>query len=417
MAGPSVARRLRVAASITLVSAFAFVIPAAARADDAALTRARVAELARAAPGARVASSEVAVARAAVTAAGALSLENPVLSAMGGVRFNPGGDKPLAAVTTLSWPVELGGQRGGRIEAAKADERAAAISAEDTQRRLVLAALLQHALVLRDARQMTLATERRALSQRLAAASEQRRKAGSVPELDVALATLQERRDAASETTAKGALEADKLVLLSLLGISAQSPAVVGALVPTGDPPPLAVLLRELAQQTDVRATAATLDAAKARLSRERAAKWPTVSVLAQYERDDRANIGLLGLAIPIPVLNANRANVATAEAEVDAAAARLTASRAGAEGKLKELYARYQSTRATLEVLAPVAAIAKQAVDLSTRAYELGESDLASALLARREALDTLVTLLDAEHAHATAKIELFIAAGRIPQ
>ncbi|NUQ75098.1 MAG: TolC family protein, partial [Polyangiaceae bacterium] len=290
-------------------------------------------------------------------------------------------------------------------------------SAEDSHRRLVLAALLQHALVLRDERQVALAVERRALSQRLAAASEKRRKAGGVPELDVALATLQERRDASSETASKGALDADKLALLSLLGLSPQNPLVVGTLVPTGEPPTLAVLLRELAQRTDVRAAAASVDAAKARLSRERAGKWPTISVLAQYERDDRANIGLLGVAIPIPVLNANRANVATAEAEVGAASARLTASRADAEGQLKVLYARYQSTKTAVEALAPAAGIAKQAVDLSTRAYELGESDLGTVLLARREALEAQVALLEAEHAHATAKIELLVAAGRIPQ
>lgn len=417
MSGPSITRRLCVVISSALFFVFTWFTPAAAQADVAALTRALVAELARAAPAARVASSEVAVARAAVTAAGTISLENPVLSAMGGVRFNPDGDRPLAAVASLSWPIELGGQRGGRLEAAKADERAAATSAEDSHRRLVLAALLQHALVLRDERQVALAVERRALSQRLAAASEKRRKAGGVPELDVALATLQERRDASSETASKGALDADKLALLSLLGLSPQNPLVVGTLVPTGEPPTLAVLLRELAQRTDVRAAAASVDAAKARLSRERAGKWPTISVLAQYERDDRANIGLLGVAIPIPVLNANRANVATAEAEVGAASARLTASRADAEGQLKVLYARYQSTKTAVEALAPAAGIAKQAVDLSTRAYELGESDLGTVLLARREALEAQVALLEAEHAHATAKIELLVAAGRIPQ
>ncbi|XYH93678.1 TolC family protein [Sorangium sp. So ce1128] len=390
---------------------------AAVLAAEPPLTRARIAELVRVAPAARVASSEAAVAGAAITAAGVISLENPVLSGMGGIRFNPDGGKPAAAVASLSWPIELGGQRGTRVEAARAEQRAALTTAEGTQRRLLLAALLQHALVLRDEAQVALAAERRALAQRLLAASEKRKKAGEVAEIDVTLARLQEGRDAAAEAVALGTREADTLGLLSMLGLASKGSAVTGALVPPEAPPPLAALLREADQRADVRAAMAALDAARARSGRERAGRWPTLSVLAQYERDDQANIGMLGLALPVPILNANRTAVATAEAEVDAAAARLAASRASAAGEIQGLYARYEATRRALDQLAPTARLSAQAVALSTRGYELGENDLASVLLVRREALDAQAALLDAEHAHANAKIELLVAAGRIPQ
>ncbi|WP_437835341.1 TolC family protein [Sorangium sp. So ce1153] len=406
-------RRLLVITS----TALHLLIPKAAVAAEAPLTRARVAELARAAPAARVASSEAAVAGAAVTAAGVVSLENPVLSGMGGIRFNPDGGRPAAATASLSWPIELGGQRGARVEAARAEQRAALATAEGTQRRLLLAALLQHALVLRDEAQVALATERRALAQRLLATSEKRKKAGEVPEIDVTLARLQEGRDAAAEAAAVGTREADTLGLLSMLGLPSKDGKVTGALVPPEAPPPLATLLRGADQRADVRAARAALEAARARSGRERAGRWPTVSVLAQYERDDQANIGMIGLAVPVPILNANRAGVATAEAEVDAATARLAASRASAAGDIQGLYARYEATRNALAHLAPAARLSMQAVALSTRGYELGENDLASVLLVRREALDAQAALLDAEHAHANAKIELLVAAGRAPQ
>ncbi|WP_437723523.1 TolC family protein [Sorangium sp. So ce861] len=406
-------RRLLIISS----TALHLLMPKAAAAAEAPLTRARIAELVRAAPAARVASSEAAVAGAAVTAAGVVSLENPVLSGMGGIRFNPDGGRPAAAVASLSWPIELGGQRGARVEAAKAEQRAALTTAEGTQRRVLLAALLQHALVLRDEAQVALAAERRALAQRLVAASEKRKKAGEVPEVDVTLARLQEGRDAAAEAVALGTREADMLGLLSMLGLGSKDSTATGTLVPPDAAPSLAALLREADQRADVRTAVAALEAARARSGRERVGRWPTVSLLAQYERDDQANIGMIGLALPVPILNANRAAAATAEAEVDAATARLAASRISAAGDIQGLYARYEATRNALAHLAPATRLSTQAVALSTRGYELGENDLASVLLVRREALDAQAALLDAEHAHANAKIELLVAAGRVPQ
>src|SRR5690242_4437058 len=84
--------------------------PVAARAQGVPLTRARIVELARAAPAMRVAQSEAGVARAVASVAGALSLDNPVLQGLGGVRWNPDGGRPFSAQAQLSWPVDLGGR-------------------------------------------------------------------------------------------------------------------------------------------------------------------------------------------------------------------------------------------------------------------------------------------------------------------
>ena len=384
--------------------------------DEAALTRTRVAEIVKLAPAARVAQFETAVFGAAVTAAGVLSLENPVLSGLGGVRFNPDGSRPFSGTATLSWPIELGGQRGARVEAAKAEYRSAMASAESGARRLLLGALLQHQLVLRDEREVALFSERHALSQRFYAAAQRRRAAGSVPELDVALAAMQEKQDASSRASAEGAREADRLALLALLGLSAPS-GVEGALVPEGEPPPLAALMQGVGQRVEVRAATAALDAAQAEAVRARSGRWPAVNLLAQYERDDGANIGLLGLAIPIPVLNANRTEVATSAAEVQAATARVAQSRVLVEGQIKELYARYLATQAAMDSLAPTEALASRAVSLATRGYELGENDLPSVLLVRREAIAVQAALLEAQHTHAAVKLELLVTAGRNPE
>jgi outer membrane protein, heavy metal efflux system len=391
-------------------------VPSSAQCEEQVLTRARVAELVRLAPAARVAQFEAQVSGAAVAAAGAWSTDNPVLTGLGGVRFNPDGTRPFSGQASLAWPVDLGGQRGARVEAAKAEHRAALAATEGGLRRLLLAALLQHQLVLRDERQLAIADERHALAQRFHAAAQRRWAAGGVPELDVALAAMQEQQDASLRASAQGARDADQWVLCTLLGLPAASVAT-GALVPEGEPPPLPELLREIQAQSEVRAAAAGLDAAQARAARARAARFPTLSVLGQYERDDRANIGLVGLAIPLPLLNANRADVASSAAEVDAAQARMAQSLTSASGQVQEMYARYLATKAALDALAPSAALATRAVNLATRGYELGESDLGSVLLVRREAIEVQAALLQAQHNHSAVKLELLVAAGRSPR
>lgn len=383
---------------------------------EESLTRARVAELVRGAPATRVAESAARVSGAAVTAAGVLSLENPVVSGMGGVRFNPDGTRPFSGVATVSWPVDLGSRRDTRVEAAKAEQRAATAAAASEQRDLLLDALLKHAAVLRDERQVAIAAARHALSERVFAAAQRRRAAGSVPELDVALAGLQEKRDASVEASAAGERDTNEIALFTLLGLGT-NPKVSGSLVPEGEPPPLATLMGGANQRPEVRAATAAAEAAHAKSDRERAARWPTVNVLAQYERDDGANIGLLGLAVPIPVLNANRTEAVTAAAEVHAAKTKLEQARWVANGETKQRYARYLASKKAADELAPTAALATRAVTLATRGYELGENDLASVLLVRREAIEAEAALLEAEHAHATAKIELMVAAGRIPE
>jgi cobalt-zinc-cadmium efflux system outer membrane protein len=83
----------------------------------------------------------------------------------------------------------------------------------------------------------------------------------------------------------------------------------------------------------------------------------------------------------------------------------------------VQALHIRYLSTRQAMQALSGSAALAAQAAAAAVRGYELGEHDLARVALARREAIEAEGALLEAEHAHAAAKIELFVAAGRVPR
>jgi outer membrane protein, heavy metal efflux system len=347
-----------------------------------------------------------------------LSLENPVVSAMAGIRFNENGSRPFAGTATLAWPVDAGGKRGTRKEAAAAEQQEARLGADEQKRRLLLATLLQHALALRDQQALAIAEARKANTGRVVVSARRRREAGNAPELEVSLAALQEGRDGAAALAAAGERDASLLRLLAMLGLPLERGAAVsGALVPEGQAPELALMLRQTAERVDVRAASARVQAAQARANRERAAGAPTISLLAQYERDDRANIAMLGMAIPLPVLNANSTAKATSAAEVDVAKAEQLVTRREAESDIRELYTRFEATKRAREMLAPTATVAKTAINLAVRGYELGENDLASVLLVHREALEAERALVDVEYAHAAAKLELLVAAGRVPQ
>jgi cobalt-zinc-cadmium efflux system outer membrane protein len=416
---PTIAHRRCISSWVSALVALSWWLASeTARAQPPDLSRARVVELVTRAPEARVAEAEVRVSRAAVRAAGALSLEEPVLSGMGGVRVNADGRQTFSGVASLSWPVDFGGKRGAREGAAVAEQREAEATLSVQTRRVLLAALLQHAAVLRDERKLALAEARRTNSVRVMESARKRREAGSVPELDVSLAALQLARDTADALTAGGERDADLHRLEALLGlVSEQRSRATGALVPEAEPPPIDLMLRQIEQRAPVREAAARVEAAKARAGRESSAGAPTINLLAQYERDDDANVGMLGVAVPLPVLNGNRLARATSSAAIQAARAREKATRALAVAETRELYARYAATRRAVESLAPTEATVSEAMALATRAYELGEGDLASVLLVHREALDAQRALLDAEHAHAVAKLELLVASGRTPK
>lgn len=408
-------RTRRTPAVVSVLACLLVVLPA--NAQETTLTRPRIAQLLEQAPVTRTTHAQVAVAQAAVTAAGVLSLENPLLSGLGGLRFNEDGTRRFAGTATLSWPIDTGGKRSTRKQAAAAEHHEARLSGEAQRRSLLLEAFIQHATVLRDQHLLAIARAREANTQRVLASALRRRQAGSVPQLDVSLATLQTGRDAAAALAAAGERDASLLRLTAMLGVPPDTiTAAGGSLVPDGEPPQMAVMLRAIDQRADVRSATARVQAAQARANRERAAGAPTISLLAQYERDEAANIALLGVAVPLPILNANAVSKATSAAEVQLSKAEHLTAQKQAEAQTRELYTRYHATKRARDALARSAIAAKEAVALAVRAYELGEGDLASVLLVHREALEAERAAIEVEYAHAIAKLELLIVMGRIP-
>lgn len=374
------------------------------------VTRA-VAERAALSSGPRVAlaRADSAAARAALLTARALP--NPSLAA------SYTGDKPSKHVS-LDVPFDAPWTRGPRIGAARAAGRAASlrllserIAAElevDTTYTMALAAQARFHL----SRQ----TARDADSVRVMAAV--RRDAGDASDLDVDLATVaagQQANVASSDSLAYAHL---LFTVQTLMGLSPDSLVIVLAdslTLTAADtsrlgPMPMAVSdsasLGSLAAALDVAPTvaaaSASVQAAELAVARERRLVWGVPSLQVGVDWGDPANdppnklLPLVGVSIPIPLLDRNRGPIAQAEAERDRARAELALARLDARQRLVE---GMREREALLQQVArdrDLVARANRVASKSLQAYREGAMALPAVLEARRSAREVLAQYID---------------------
>ena len=231
-------RSLRIPTRAAWVAAASLLWSSFAQAEAQALTRQRVADLVKVAPAAQVVRPKWA-SRELGGGCRRLSLENPVVSAWAACASTPTvvalqrrGDRFLAGRPRVA-SVALAGRRE-----AKSRARRPRLTLEE--RKLLLGALLQHAAVLRDQRQVAIATERQTLAARLLAAAQRRRAAGQ-------RARARRRAGGAAEEARRLGLSHScrrsrgrRRCSSRMLGLSGHTP-VTGELVPDGEPQALAL--------------------------------------------------------------------------------------------------------------------------------------------------------------------------------
>ena len=126
---------------------------------NAPMTRERVIALAiQRAPQVLVAQTGISEARGGIATARLLARDNPVIEAIAGPRW--GDDRATDVEVALAVPIQLGGRRAKRTEAALAELRAAQHLTTDAQRRAIGAALSAYYQVLHADALVALATKR-----------------------------------------------------------------------------------------------------------------------------------------------------------------------------------------------------------------------------------------------------------------
>jgi len=389
-----------------------------------AVTRA-MAERSALAAGPRVAlaRADSAVARAGLITARALP--NPSLAA------SYTADKPSKHVS-LDVPFDAPWTRGLRIGAARAAGRAAALrlSSERIGARLEVDTTYTMALAARARFDLSRQSSRDADSLRVIVTK--RRDAGDASDLDVDLATVLAGQQ--TNVTSTDSLNYMHLLLTvqALMGLPADSVTIVLAdslaYPPVSDAPPAradsvgvplgafpdSATVAVLNGVPSVAAAQASVQAAELAVAREHRLGWGLPSLQVGVDWGDPANdppnklLPMVGVAIPLPLLDRNRGPIAQAEAERDRARTELTLVRLETRQQLVE--GMHERTALLLQVARDrtLVAAADRVASRSLQAYREGAMALPAVLEARRAARDVLARYIDDLAALLTVEAEL---------
>lgn len=354
-------------------------------------------------------AADVGAARARLSGAELPLQSNPELSAGAGPRRN-GAARGTDLEVSLSQRVEVFGQRGARMEVARA-ERAAA-EKRLAAGRVAVAAEVRSAFarVLAADRLVALAREDLAVARDAVRAAERRFELGGTSQLEVNAVRVEGGRAARSVAVAIRRTAAARAELRALLGSDAGAPLeLAGELARRTGAAPLevdALLGRALEARADLAAARRELAAAEAdrRLAAREALPVPAIG--ARYSREEGADVVLGTLTFDFPLFNRNQAGRGVASARVARAQAGLAAEERRVREDVRLAVERLElASQAVAAFEGEALAGAEANVSLATRAYEAGKIGLAELLLirrsaveARRDHLEALLELAEAE-------------------
>lgn len=379
-----------------------------AHADDV-LTLSRVIELARArAPDPQIARARIDEAAGGFVGARQRTTRNVTLQADVGPRIGDGRSTDLQ--TTLSFPLELGGRRAGRVAVVQAAVEHERTKTADVERVTIGNAVAAYYRVLHSDRRLALAEERVRLADEAEATARQRMRAGDIAEFEVNLARGEVARAKSAVVAATGDRVRARAELANILGISNASTTVSGdlgnraALERAGTPTDRSDL-RMLAQEVRL----ASAEGASARTSR-----WPQLDLRFSFEHEREADIILGGVALELPTFDRGQGDHARAAAREKRARTELAVRTSQISSYVESARIAYDAAVAASQILEREAI--PLSIDNATAAfasYRAGKLDIGALLVIRREALDTRREHLDRLLDAALAGVDLWIARG----
>jgi cobalt-zinc-cadmium efflux system outer membrane protein len=348
----------------------------------------------RAAPEVLLAQRREAVARAQISAVGALA--NPTLSMFTArltARFAPG----------ISVPLSLFGQRGTAMAAARADAEAAMLDTEAlrldarwnaTRAWLDLWEAQERANLLE-----TAANE----AGRLAAIAQERFAAGSTPRLDVVRTGADRARSRAESRAARSTVAAASARLSVALGEGEDELLLADGLPEVGRlPVERGALDVELARHPTLARDRAQSAAAEAHVRAEQRARWPIVSPQIAVNAADPTTPGtdvIGGVSFEAPVLSQRGGAIARARAERELAEATTDVDARRLKAELAGAYEQARGAAARAEALGKeVLPALEQARVMTEEGYRDGRVDLLRVLETQRAFLEGRVAYVEAQ-------------------
>lgn len=245
----------------------------------------------------------------------------------------------------------------------------------------------------------------RTLLARLRGVAEARLAAGEGIDLHVRLARLEETRAVAAWLEAQAEASAADVELAALIGVTpgelAHDPIVAGP-----------AEMADEAPRSDVLAASKATEAARAALSRERAAALPFLGVGAFFEADDGRTIAGPAVTVTVPIWKKNQAGIGAARGNLrlaEAIEASIMAQAATEKARAEE---RLKVAEAAHAVLAPdIREEAEPALKAIEILFTSGEVNLPDTLLMRARVVEGKRAWLEAHAAVAIARIDVALA------
>lgn len=346
-----------------------------------------------------------------------------------------GQPNPTATLLALTLPIQIGGQRGARIDVATDGARAAQADVEDALR--VLRGQAANAYV--DALHGRLIVDRKKRTQasleRLVGVNEVRLKAGDVPETVFIQSRVEAQQFAAQVLAAEGEVRVFDLALLVLLGKAMPTPAPTldldGDLAATAKKSFVADALVQdaLSRRPDLRAAQIRLAQARHGISLARANRVPDITLAAYWQH----NFPVSGstpfpssdwiggtVTIPIPFSRVFRGELDAAYAGEIQNDSLTRALALRVEIEVRQALAQYDAAAARVKVYVAggVLADADSVLDRSFYNYQRGGASFVEVLVAQRTVNDVYLSYYDAiaDAAHALVALEQAVASGDVP-
>lgn len=367
----------------------------------------------------RAQRAEVAEARARLTTAETFPF-NPEVSAEAANR-SASGDRSTDGGLELSQEFELGGQRRKRVAVATADLAAAEARFRRNERLLAGRVALAFGEAVRARELLRIEEADAALARELLSFEERRLEAGKVTQIDVNLARAATGRSVRRVELARGAYLEARNVLAEAAALDTNPPpAPVGGLEAGALPStPLEDLLQmALVNREDLLAFQSEREAARAEIDLAQARTRPNLVARVFRNREGGTDdITGGGVAIAIPIFNRNRGEIAEARAAAGRVDAEAEAARLAVQQEVASALARYQAGSAAAAGLGQqVLGTLEENLRLLQRSLEEGKINRSELFLFRREFVESQREYLDALAGAWQARVELDLAAGRLP-
>lgn len=344
---------------------------------------------------------------------GAAAYPNPEMEVAAG-RFRP---RPLGAETgrsealALSQPVEWGGLRSARRQAAQAGLNAGDALLEQTRIDLRSRIKLAYFEVLRRDGEARLAAENHALLVQIRNRVKLRVEVGESPRYELVKAEAETLNAENQSRSAQSRAGQGRATLRSLLG--ADLPAHFDLEPPPAvstELPPLDALRREMQERLPaLRAAEAETSRAQARLETERSLRLPQPTVKWSAERDLESSVWRVGVALPLPLWNRREGPIGEAVAGLHQAEAEARRTRLALLNELEQAYGRYRIAQSQVEVFeSGLMREAEAALKVAEAAYRFGERSILDYLDAQRTLRTVRLDFLNARYELHAALIEI---------